>query len=232
MSYKKIGVIVADKDEYRPFAESARDVYRNAHEISTPFASAIEFTCGGAEVIAVHCGIGKVNAASGAMYLADHGCEVILNFGLSGGLDGVSFGEFVIPRRFLEHDFDFTGLGYKPCEKPEQEYIYNADERLVKLFNSLCGAKITDTAVCGDRFVSSAADREFLIKTFSASSCDMETAAIASVCHITGIPFVSIRRISDGADDTAIETYRDMNKNDGATLSETFMMCLEGVTNV
>ena len=192
---------------------------------------AIEFTCGKTGIITVFCGIGKVNAASAAMYLVDHGCEAILNFGLSGGLSGVNFGEFVIPSKFLEHDFDFTKLGYRPCEKPEQTYIYSADDKLSKMFAGFCGARIVGTAVCGDRFISSTEDKNMLIDTFSAQACDMETAAIASVCYITNTPFVSLRRISDGADDNAIEVYRDMNVNDGATLSETFMKCLKGVTN-
>lgn len=231
MYYKKIGVVIADKDEYAPFVKTAGESAADMCEAETPFHSAIKFTCGKSEVLAIFCGIGKVNAASAAMYLADHGCEAILNFGLSGGLAGVKFGEFIVPGTFLEHDFDFTELGYKPCEKPGQEYIYNADEKLSAVLVASCGARITGAAVCGDRFISSTADKEFLIKTFSASSCDMETAAIASVCHFTKTPFAALRRISDGADDSAIEVYRDMNVNEGATLSETFMKCLKGVTN-
>ncbi|MBO4694104.1 MAG: 5'-methylthioadenosine/S-adenosylhomocysteine nucleosidase [Clostridia bacterium] len=232
MSYKKIGVIVADKDEYKPFVKTAEQSAVNVRTIETPFNSAMGFSCGNSEVMVVLCGIGKVNAATAAMYLVNSGCDALLNFGLSGGLAGVSLGEFIVPGKFLEHDFDLTGLGYKPCEKPGQDYIYSADEKLCDCFSSACKARITGTAVCGDRFISSNSDKEFLISTFSASSCDMETAAIASVCHITNTPFVSLRRISDGADDKATETYRDMNVNDGTTLSETFMKCLKGVTNV
>ena len=39
----------------------------------------------------------------------------------------------------------------------------------------------------------------------------METAAIASVCYFDNIPFLSIRKISDTADDTAETDYREMN---------------------
>ena len=231
MPYKKIGVIVADRDEYMPFVKTVKESADNCKEANTPFPLAVEFTRGDCQITAILCGIGKVNAAAAAMYLVSRGVGAILNFGLSGGLSGVSFGEFIVPTRFLEHDFDLTGLGYKPCEKPEQTYIYTADKQLADIFSRFAGARITGTAVCGDRFISSNSDREFLIHTFGASSCDMETAAIASVCHISGIPFAALRRISDGADDNATEVYRDMNTNEGATLSETFMKCLKGVTD-
>ena len=37
------------------------------------------------------------------------------------------FEEKEIGIEFLEHDFDLTGIGYKPCEKPSQKYIYDAE---------------------------------------------------------------------------------------------------------
>ena len=39
----------------------------------------------------------------------------------------------------------------------------------------------------------------------------METGAIASVCHECNIPLLSIRKISDTADDISSENYREMN---------------------
>ena len=60
-------------------------------------------------------------------------------------------------------------------------------------------------------------------------SCDMETAAIASVCDIADIPFASIRRISDDAGESALDSYRAMNVSEGDTLSSVFMKCLMSV---
>lgn len=226
MHYKKIGVIVADKDEYKPFA----DAVKTAKPFVTPFKDAIEFTCGKTQVIALLCGIGKVNAAACAMYLVDSGCDLIFNYGLSGGLSGVKRGEYILPEKFLEHDFDLTPLGYKPCEKPRQKYVYNADGEIIKKL-VLLGFVSGGTAVCGDRFISSSKDSEFLIRTFAAKSCDMETAAIASVCDMAGVPFVSLRRISDSADDGAAASYNDMNNNkdEGMSLSAAFLKCLKTI---
>lgn len=223
MSYKKIGIVVADKDEYEPFVSSVSGF----QSIDTPFKSAVSFSFLSVPVVALLCGIGKVNAAAGTMYLIDSGCDIILNFGLSGGIKDAFRGEFILPETFLEHDFDLTPLGYKPCEKPGQPYVYNADRTLIDKISKTAVARPGGVAVCGDRFISNKADRDFLIDTFSASSCDMETAAIASVCYSSRVPFVSLRRISDDASDNATDSYNDMNKNEGISLSAAFLKCLK-----
>ena len=225
MFYKKIGIVIADEGEYTPFL----DVLDGVSSCDTPFRAAAQFSVCKSSVTAILCGIGKVNAAAAAMYLADRGCDLILNFGLSGGLKGVRRGEFVLPERFLEHDFDLTPLGYKPCEKPGQTYVYNADVDVLSAFEAAGVANKAGTAVCGDRFVSDNKTRDFLIKNFSASCCDMETAAIAAVCNIAKVPFAALRRISDAADDTAADSYSDMNENEGVSLAEAFIKCLNTV---
>ena len=48
----------------------------------------------------------------------------------------------------------------------------------------------------------------------------MESAAIASVCDKCDVPFLSVRKISDDADDAAAETYREMNKRQEACLTQ------------
>ncbi|MBQ8203438.1 MAG: 5'-methylthioadenosine/S-adenosylhomocysteine nucleosidase [Clostridia bacterium] len=221
----KIGVIVADRDEYIPFVNEVSPY--NPQKYDYYNREAISFELSGNEIICLNCGIGKVNAATAAAFLADK-CDMILNYGLSGGISGVRRGEISLPDKYLEHDFDLTAIGYKPCEKPGQEYIYSADSKLLRLAKELLWG-VVGTAVCGDRFVSNEKDREFLQNTFGAVSCDMETAAVASVCSMADIPFMAIRRISDDAGDTAVESYTDMNKNEGETLGQIFLKYLSFV---
>ncbi len=225
----KIGIVVADYDEYAPFVESVNQY--NTKEYKYFNRNAISFEMGNASVICINCGIGKVNAATAATHLCDIGCTYILNFGLSGGISAVKRGEIVIPDKFLEHDFDLTGIGYKPCEKPSQKYIYDADSKLVKISQSALGECAHGTAVCGDRFICNAADRDFLRDTFSATTCDMETAAIASVCDMANIPYLSLRRVSDDAGEDAYTNYSDMNTLEGQTLSQIFIKVLEALCN-
>ena len=223
----KIGIIVADFDEYAPFVESVKQY--NPKEYKYFNRKAVAFDINNVNVICINCGIGKVNAATAATHLADFGCNYILNFGLSGGISGVKRGEVVLPDKFLEHDFDLTGIGYKPCEKPSQKYIYDADNDLLRIAQSAIGKCEGGTAVCGDRFICNTSDRDFLRETFNATTCDMETAAIASVCDMANIPYLSLRRVSDDAGDDAYANYSDMNTGEGQTLSEIFLKALKAI---
>lgn len=224
----KIGIVVADYDEYAPFVQN---IGSDAKEYKYFNRKAIVFDMGNVSVVCVNCGIGKVNAATAAAHLADIGCTYILNYGLSGGISGVKRGEVVLPDKFLEHDFDLTGIGYKPCEKPSQKYIYDASEMLLQVAEKAIGECASGTAVCGDRFICNATDRDFLRDTFGATTCDMETAAIASVCDMAGIPYLSLRRVSDDAGDDAYANYNDMNTHEGQSLSEVFLKVLNALCN-
>ena len=220
----KIGLVVADSDEYKPVV-----ALKDAVPYTEFFRTGHCFRAGESQVTALLCGIGKVNAAAAAMHLADVGCDVIVNFGLSGGISGVKRGDLCAPERFLEHDFDLTGIGYNPCEKPGQKYIYEADERLFTLVKTLFDGVKTGTAVTGDRFVCSAKERDFLCTEFDAVSCDMESAAVAYVCDMSGIPFIALRRISDDAGADAKEDYREMNTADQTELFDAVLKLIEKI---
>ncbi len=220
----KIGIVVADKDEYLPFVEAVKNYAPSRYDYFG--RDAISFDLNQNTVVCINCGIGKVNAATATMHLVDIGCTHILNFGLSGGVSKVKRGEVVLPDTFLEHDFDLTGIGYKPCEKPYQKYIYSADTELLQKAENAIGNCKHGAAVCGDRFICNADDRDFLSNTFGATTCDMETAAIASVCDMASVPYLSVRRVSDDAGDDAYTSYNDMNTGDGQTLCEIFLKVL------
>ncbi len=218
----KVGIVVADTDEYAPFAQTIEKgefkeypfLGRKAHKFS------IKTEKGQANVVSILCGIGKVNATAAAMHLIDIGCDIILNYGLSGGISGISKGELTIPDKFLEHDFDLSGIGYKLCEKPSQRYIYSADRVLMETAKRVIPNLKVGTAVCGDHFICDNGVRERLKQNFSAMSCDMETGAIAYVCEFSNTPFLALRRISDDAGSDATESYREMNTSGETLLSD------------
>lgn len=227
----KIGIIVADTDEYKPFAEQIEKgeyeeftfLKRKGHRFS------VNKKNGADEVISVLCGIGKVNATAAAMHLVDIGCDVILNYGLSGGVFGIARGEITAPDKFLEHDFDLSGIGYALCEKPLQEYIYSADENLLQIAENVIENLKTGTAVSGDHFICDSITRNNLKDNFCAMSCDMETAAIAYVCSRADIPFLALRRISDDAGESATEAYREMNAMDDTLLSDYILKIIKEI---
>ncbi len=233
MAEIKIGIIVADIDEYKPFGDRVEAGSFKKYSVlgRTGHCFTISTDMGKAEVVSVLCGIGKVNAAAAAMHLVDIGCNVILNYGLSGGISGVLRGDICLCTSFLEHDFDLTGIGYKPCEKPSQEYIYSSDDELNALCKDVIPFVQKGMAVTGDRFICDEEQRLFFKNEFGAMSCDMETAAIAYVCSFSGVPFMSLRRISDDAGSDAVDSYREMNTSNEALLSDYIFDIINAIIN-
>ena len=106
---KKIGIIVADSDEFAPLEERIKK--GGYTEKSFLKRKILEFNMCGTQISAILCGIGKVNAAAAAAHMVDTGCDIILNYGLSGGISGIRRGELCLCTEFLEHDFDLTSIG-------------------------------------------------------------------------------------------------------------------------
>jgi adenosylhomocysteine nucleosidase len=220
--FLKIGYVVADEDEYAPLRNMTESIGavrcdffgREGHKF------AFEKENRTVEVHSVLCGIGMTNAAAAATFLALEGCDIILNSGLSGGISGIKRGELSVGTEYIEHDFDLTPLGYKPCEKPLQNYVYKADEELVDILCEIFPALKKGVAVSGDSFISDEAKKNYFKDNFGAMSCDMESAAVAYVCEQANIRYAAIRRISDDAGDDATESYSDMNNLQETVLIE------------
>lgn len=220
---KTVGIIFADSMEYLPFQKLAKE--KGGEEKTRRGARSIEYTVKNAEnelsVIGVECGIGKVNAASAACFLiADDGADYILNAGLSGAISKVKREDIVVGTSYMQCDFDLTAIGYPLAEKPDgEEYIHPADEALLELTRQI-GDFYYGRLGTGDIFLSDKEKKEFYKELFSLTAFDMETGAIASVCRKNNVPFLSVRKISDDADDASGEDYREMNSRADASLTE------------
>lgn len=226
MKYSKIGFVIADDSEFAPVEKYCTSVGGKAYMLHGK--KYCEFEQFGKQFIAICCGTGKVNAAMACTeLLIKYAPDCVINFGLSGAINGVHRHEVVLGKTFIEHDFDLTPLGYKLGEKPGQVYIYVGDGVL----NEHLGGGNTKLCnfVTGDCFVTSKELCDRLIYEFDANCCDMETAAMASVCFNFGVPFSSLRYLSDGADENAKESYREVNDLQEDTLLK---IVLEGVKSL
>lgn len=157
----------------------------------------------GNEVIAMQCGIGKVNAAMGALTLIDlFEPEIVINTGVAGGT-GSDAGvlDVVIADRVAYHDFWCLGeeWGQVPgCPKffPTVNFHLLDDAENPRIKRGLIAS--------GDLFVSKPSEVEFIRSIYpDVKAVDMESAAIAQVCHLKGVLFYCMRVISDtpgGAD--------------------------------
>ncbi|HHU84472.1 MAG TPA: 5'-methylthioadenosine/S-adenosylhomocysteine nucleosidase [Clostridiales bacterium] len=209
----KIGIVIADIDEFIPAIETFRntDGFFDFTERDFYGYKAVEFRANAHEVTAVLCGIGKVNAATVTAYLIANGAESIMNIGLSGAVSGVGRGDIAVGVEFVECDFDLSPLGFEYGKKPSQVNTYKGDEKLIDLalrFQNMKKCKFGT----GDFFLADTETKNKFIELFKINAFDMETAAIASVCHFAEVPLLSIRKMSDNADETADDHYQDMNE--------------------
>ncbi len=175
----------------------------------------------GKDVVIVKSGIGKVNAASATAFLiGDDKADIILNAGLSGAVQKLRREDMIAVESYVECDYDLTAIGKPLGVKADgQKYIYSADEKLMS-YALMSEGIISAKAGTGDIFLTDKVKKELYKDTFGIESFDMESAAIAGVCDKCGIPMLSLRKISDDADDASVEDYREMNNRQESCLTE------------
>ena len=211
---KIIGVVLADSMEYLPFLRMAEEF--NAQKCIRRGNQSASFTLKNGdnevEIIGVECGVGKVCAATATAFLiGDDKADVILNAGLSGAVSQLRREDIVAGESFVECDYDLTAIGYALGEKPdEQTNITFPDEKLMAYAAEIEGIKTAKLGT-GDIFLTDSERKKLYKETFGISAFDMETAAIGFACHKAGVPMLSLRKISDDADDSSMDDYREMN---------------------
>ena len=165
----------------------------------------------GHDVVAVVCGIGKVNAAVCTQILvSEYNVSSVINVGVAGGIGKDIFpGDVVIAENLVQYDMDTTAFGDPIGQIPRLDtFDFKCDEKLVETAKAAC-AEASDfktfsgRIVSGDMFVASLDKIHWLEKEFNALACEMEGASIAHVCYLNNIPCVVIRSISDNANNGA-----------------------------
>ena len=148
----------------------------------------------------LYTGVGKVNSTfkltqKFGKYGSYIPYDLVINYGTAGSRK-YKKGELVDCTKFIQRDMDVTGLGFQRGETPfekqpplviETESLFNPIGK-----NATCGS--------GDSFVE---DRS----QYYGEVVDMEAYALAKVCHLRDIPFVSFKYITDGADEQAHEDW-------------------------
>ena len=220
---KTIGILFADTMEYGPFLQWAKtvDAKEEARRGNDSCVVRLEENGRVLDIIGVRCGIGKVNAASATSFLiSDDKVDLILNAGLSGAVQKLRREDLIAVESYVECDYDLTAIGKPLGVKADgQKYIYTADEKLMS-YALMRDGIIKAKAGTGDIFLTDKVRKELYRDTFGIESFDMETAAIAGVCDKSGVPMLSLRKISDDSYDASVEDYREMNNRQEACLTE------------
>ena len=197
-----IGIINAMHKEHEQLA----GLLQNARTESEGNFHFVRGTLNGHELVLMESGIGKVNAAIGGVELIRrYHPNALINTGVAGGIDAkLQVMDVVAGSRVAYHDVD-CGPETEPGQVQGLPLYYEADPELLKAATRLQTAtRIHQGLICsGDQFITSH-EQLAAIKTRFADglAVDMESGALAQVCRIYGVPFLSFRIISDtpGAD--------------------------------
>ena len=156
---------------------------------------------GGHEIIALQCGIGKVNSAVGTVELINnYHPDLVVSTGVAGGasvelnvMDVVVATECVYHDAYCGSDVEYGQIMGMPAR------FRSPKELVAKAVDSDKTGKVhSGLTVSGEWFVDSREKMQQILDRFpEAMAVDMESCSIAQVCHIYHTPFVSFRIISD-----------------------------------
>ncbi len=155
---------------------------------------------GAHEVTAMKCGIGKVNAAVGALTLIENfHPALVVNTGVAGGTGhGASILDVVVASEVAYPDV-WCGPGTVEGQAAGCPPRFAGAITPAMLADMGLDAQVrTGLIASGDIFVSRTQDIDRILNLYpDAIAVDMESAAIAQICHLKNVPFVAIRVISD-----------------------------------
>ncbi len=208
----KIGLIIAIERELKSFLENGSEITQIPVGRKTVYRTRLA----GHEVLAMLSGYGEIDAAAATQLLITWGgCQVILNFGVTGALDpALRVEDLFIVRKVCHYDFDVSPID--PVKK--HQYAEFPDEfipldgallsRAMELLPDLREARVAS----GDRFVESRQEKQAL-RALGCNICDMEIAAIARVCALNGVPCLSVKCISDTFDGTGADFEKNVTRS-------------------
>ena len=157
----------------------------------------------------VKSGVGEIYAASATqMLITKYGVEMIVNFGICGGLsEDMTLTRAVVVEKVVHYDFDLSEIDRVAVgQYPDYSDIYiPASEELVSAAVSAEPSLMRVICASADKFVGSPEKKRELNRIFGAKICEMEAAGILLTANRAGVPALLIKAVSDGVDAGADE---------------------------
>lgn len=205
-----IGIICAGDEELAPFLPLIENCKQTERAMLKFHRGQID----GTEVVALFSGVCRVNAAIAAQLLIDvFDVDRIINPGTAGGMSpDLKLFDTVISTEVCYHDVASDILTeFHPWMK---SVFFEADRELIELskvaVNKIrpAGKIIWGRMATGESFITDQG-RQKIYDAFAPLTVDMETAGIAHVCYVNGIPFLSIRCVTDTATHSGIGSFEE-----------------------
>lgn len=167
-------------------------------------------------ILVVKTGVGLVQTASTLSWvLSAYTPQVVISTGAAGGLGkGIKVGDIIVGDRYMYTNADGTAFGYTFGQVPGQPEFFAADEALLEVAPK--DAK-KGLMLSSDSFVTATTLPDTPKRFPDVLSTDMESTAAAQVCENWGIPFVSVRCISDLCSIDSAQVYTKHLDDAGVT---------------
>lgn len=198
-----LGIINAMHKEHEQLVGLLTDV--KEHQVGR--FTFVEGSLYGHRLVLMESGIGKVNAAVGAVELIRrYQPDALINTGVAGGIDrSLEVMDVVAGQRVVYHDVD-CGPESASGQVQGLPLYYEADERLyAAALKVKTNVRLHGGLICsGDQFITDHSQLQHIKDRFpDGLAVDMESGALAQVCYLYNVPFMSFRIISDtpGADE-------------------------------
>ena len=193
----KIGIITAMSSEHKQVAQLLENKQEHNEGVYT-------YTLGNIKnntIILTQCGIGKVNAAAGAVELIrNYQPDCIISTGVAGGIDRcLKVMDVVASQHIVYHDV-WCGEGNAYGQVQGMPTFFESNKTLFDCAMSLdTNTAIHGGLICsGDKFITDREELNAIKGNFPEGlAVDMESGSIAQVCYIYKVPFISFRIISD-----------------------------------
>ena len=165
----------------------------------------------------VSAGAGELAAAAATeLLIAGYGAEMVVNFGVVGGLtEDMALARTVVVESVVHYDFDTSAWDgcevgrYAAYPTPRIPTTPALVDRAGALFPGL------RRVVCAsaDKFVAGAEAKKALHERFGAEICEMEAAGVVLSCNRAGVPCLVLKTVSDGITGGAEEFARELTRS-------------------
>ena len=228
----KIGIITAMADETTPLYQK---MGKATGEIKVAGVTIFKYDIDGNEIFLVRSGVGEIRAAMTFQLLVDKfDVDAVLNFGFVGSLDNrFDVGDLVLAEKIVHYQFDTSAIDNVPAGQYDgnDSIYFNTDKQLMDKVQNQLDTKLPQVVVAsGDKFVASKEDKNYL-RTLGAEICEMECAGLVIASVRNNVPLLSIKVISDKADESADVSFAEVVKRGLTRYEQIFPSVLKAVCN-
>ena len=226
----KIGIITAMADETTPLYQK---MGKATGEINVAGVTIFKYDIDGNEIFLVRSGVGEIRAAMTFQLLVDKfDVDAVLNFGFVGSLDNTfDVGDLVLAEKIVHYQFDTSAIDNVPAGQYDgnDSIFFTADSKLIGKVQKELDSPLPQVVVAsGDKFIASREDKEYL-RSLGAQICEMECAGLVIASVRNNVPLLSIKVISDKADESADVSFADVVKKGLTRYEQIFPAVLKAV---